>query len=99
MVSLLGGVFVSKRIIPLFLSVVILFSAFSPIPASADYTNSHENVSYWEGILIRGVKGTSGTDWGGLIQGLAGKLAGISVAPRTIVFILRTALRAQDRLR
>lgn len=66
----------SKRIIPLFLSVVILFSAFSPIPASADYTNSYENVSYWEGVLIRGVKGTSGTDWGGLIQGLAGKLCG-----------------------
>lgn len=66
----------SKRIIPLFLSVVILFSVFTPISVSADYTNSHENVSYWEGFLIRGVKGTSGTEWGGLIQGLAGKICG-----------------------
>ena len=66
----------SKRIIPLFLSVVILFSVFTPISVSADYTNSRENVSYWEGFLIRGVKGTSGTEWGGLIQGLAGKICG-----------------------
>ena len=62
----------SKRIIPLFLSVVILFSAFSPISASADYTNSREYASYWDNCLVRFTKSLSDGNWGGLIQGLTG---------------------------
>lgn len=60
----------SKRIIALCSTFVILFSTV--VPAHADYTNDLTNASYWELLLISAVQGSGGGNFGGAIQGLAG---------------------------